>query len=481
MGMGLSVTRKFLQASSLAALVCCPGIGTAVALSLREAVATALDSAPEIGQAVENREAIQFELRQARGLYLPRIDAEASAGGRRLDNPSRRSIGEEKRGLGPLEAGLVATLKLFDGYGREAEVERQASRVDGASLRVLERSEFIALQVVREYIEATLQARVVEQNRQNVAYHQSIVGRIRANVESGALTDADLKQGEERVLASRARLIEAEQELAAARIRFLRYVGKPIGRAEALPALVRGNLPRTMDQALGLAVRNNPRLKVAGADIDATNALVKKAKSAHYPEMFLEGRVRGGQDLDGARGRTTDLQGRVVMRWNLYNGGITDANVQEQTRRVAEAKHSRDQVLREIREALRLSFDRRVRQAQLASILTQQLNAGDRVVSAYAEQFSVGRRSLLDLLDAQNTRHNARILRTTAEASALFAEYRIVASIGSLVSALGLKPPAQAQVYARTEADVPPTNSTDKLPRTAPPRGKPWMPAGAIQ
>ena len=49
------------------------------ALTLKEAMAVTLESNPEIGQAMENREAIEFELRQARGLYLPSIDLEAGA------------------------------------------------------------------------------------------------------------------------------------------------------------------------------------------------------------------------------------------------------------------------------------------------------------------------------------------------------------------------------------------------------------------
>ncbi len=57
------------------------------AVSLKDAVSVALDSNPEIGEAIENREAIEFELRQAKGLLLPSIDLEAGAGYRRLDNP----------------------------------------------------------------------------------------------------------------------------------------------------------------------------------------------------------------------------------------------------------------------------------------------------------------------------------------------------------------------------------------------------------
>lgn len=114
--------------------------GSAHALTLREAIAVAVESNPEIGQAIQNREAIEFELRQAKGLYLPSIDLEAATGVRRLDNDSRRALDTEDDALYPSEAGVVITQKLYDHGARRAERDRQASRVDGASFRVLERS-----------------------------------------------------------------------------------------------------------------------------------------------------------------------------------------------------------------------------------------------------------------------------------------------------------------------------------------------------
>lgn len=61
--------------------------GGAQAQSLRDAVSLTLKTNPQIGAAIENKEAISFELRQARGLFMPRIDLEASAGRRELDRP----------------------------------------------------------------------------------------------------------------------------------------------------------------------------------------------------------------------------------------------------------------------------------------------------------------------------------------------------------------------------------------------------------
>ena len=434
------------------------------AISLNEAVAVAVESNPEIGQAIENREAIEFELRQARGLYLPSVDLEASSGVRRLDSPGRRSSGIEGDPLYPSEVSAVATQTLFNGGGRRAEMDRQASRVDSASFRVLERSEYIGLQVVREYLEYLVQARIVDETRQNLQFHRSIQSSIASSVSGGTLTEADGQQVSERVLAAQARLTEAEEELAAAKIRFLTLVGKPLDSASRPPS-VAARLPRTLDQAIGLGRKNNPRIHMANADIDVADAMVDSARSDFLPEVSLEGRARYGDDIDGSDGYTGDLQARIVARWNLYRGGIDKANEQEQIRRASEQRLVLHQIYREIEEAVRTSWDRRARQASLSTTLRQQSQENARLVSSYREQFRVGQRSLLDVLDAQNTRFNVGVLAATAEYAALFAEYRLLASTGQLLTTLGVTPPNQADAYARAEFNVPPTAATETYAR----------------
>ena len=118
---------------------------TSGAISMAEAVAVGVDSHPQISQAQMNKEAIQFERKQAQGLYGPRVEVEAGVGVRRLDNPTRSSLGISNDWLNPLDAQVRADWTVFDFGRRRGELLRQAARVDGASLRVLERSEFIGL------------------------------------------------------------------------------------------------------------------------------------------------------------------------------------------------------------------------------------------------------------------------------------------------------------------------------------------------
>jgi len=428
--------------------------GGASALSLKEAIAIAVESNPEIGQAIENREAIEFELKQALGLYLPQVNLEASVGAQLLDNPSRRAAGIDDDPLYPASVGVSATYDLYDGGYRDAEANRQAARIDGASFRVLERSEFIGLEIAREYFEILLQSRIVEISRQNVAFHEQTLGNVIDAIGSGQLTEADRQQANERLAAATGRLLEAQEALETAKIGFYKLVGVPFDNA-ALPKRVGGHLPKSLDEALGVARLNNARVRIAGADIDAAAALVSQSEAGMRPRLSLEGRTSVGTDVSGGEGYTTDLQGRLVLKWNIFDGGIKSNEVQENLRRESEAMLALETAHRDVEEAVRISWERIHRQSSLASQYSQQLSASEGLVSAYRDQFTIGQRSLLDVLDAQNTRFSVQILNETAQYSVRFAEYRLLAATGTLLAYLGVGAPNQADAYARELLETP--------------------------
>jgi adhesin transport system outer membrane protein len=103
--------------------------------------------------AIANREATQFELRQARGLYLPQVDLEGRYGAQNFDSPGTRFAGTSDDVLARKEANLTLSQLIFDGFGRRGRVEEQAARVDAASNQVFERSELIGLHLLCEYLE----------------------------------------------------------------------------------------------------------------------------------------------------------------------------------------------------------------------------------------------------------------------------------------------------------------------------------------
>lgn len=446
------------------------GAGQAQAIDLREAVAAAVASNPEINQAAQNRQAIEFERRQARGLYGPRISVEGSIGARRLENATRRALNIADDTLYPIEGDLTAEQLLVD-FGRaRSEVKRQAARTDGAALRVEERAEFVGLNVSRHYIDYLLQQRIVAASEDNVTFHERLVGDLRQGVSQGSISIADQQQAEERLASARVRLTEAREELENAGIAFRQVAGVPIGQP-SLPPDLRGQVPPGVEEAVDLARAQNPLVLEALADIDAARFEVDAARAELAPRISLEGRVRVGEDIDGFRGNTEDYLGRVVMKWNVFDSGINRARVREMESREGERRFRLHEVSRQAEADVRTAWNRLQNQARLTTELEQQSRVSDDLLISYREQFNVGRRSLLDVLDAQNTRYNVQVQAETARLAQIYAQYRVLAASNLLLEALGVAAPSSAVADARQRyrvTSLPPEQLMEpKLPYTA--------------
>jgi outer membrane protein, adhesin transport system len=424
-------------------------------VTLEQAIAAALETSPEINQAIMNKEAIEFEREQAQGLYLPRVDIEASAGIRRIENPTRRTLGIEDDALYPLEAGISAEQTLVDFGRRRGELLRQAARTDGAALRVAERSENTALLVSRQYLDILLQQRIVAAADDNVTFHRNLVGDLGQGVQQGSISIADQQQAQERLQAALVRLTEAEEALINAQISLQTLTGLNVAGA-AMPQSLKAAVSPSLGDAVSEARQNNPKVKEASADVDAAHAMVEKANGDLYPTIGVEARGRVGEDIDGFNGKTNDVQARVVMRWNIFDGGINRAKVQEMVRRSSEARFRLHEVGRFAEEDVRRAWNSMSTQRKIEDELETQSRVSDDLLLSYREQFNVGRRSLLDVLDAQNTRYNVQVRLETARFSEQFSEYQVLAATNKLLNSLGLSAPAAGVSDARGRFDYGP-------------------------
>ena len=408
-------------------------------IPLQTAIDAAMRANPEILQAQYNKEAIQFERRQAEGLFGPSVDVEASAGIRRLENSTRRNLGIADDELFPVDIGITGQWTAIDFGRRRGELLRQAARVDGASLRVLERSEFIALEVSRQYLDVLLQQRVQAAASDNRRFHELLVSDLSQGVAQGSISIADQQQAEERMQAAVVREEEARRSVTQAQISLRALTGLDIYGA-VLPPSLAAQLPTGLEQAVGLARTRNPLVREAQADVDAANAVVQSAEADLYPTIGVEVSGRVGDDIDGFSGETNDLQGRMVFRWNVFDSGIRAARVQETVRQASIARYTLHQRQREAEEDVRSAWNALETQGRISTALERQSTVSDDLLLSYRSQFNIGRRSLLDVLDAQNTRFNTQVRLETARFSELFARYQILAATNSFLDSMDLEP-----------------------------------------
>ena len=143
-------------------------------------------------------------MRQARGLYLPSIDLQASTGVEYTDDQGTQASGLDERSRGIYDYSATLTQMLFDGFAAMNEVDRQESRVRSAAFRVHETSELVGLDIVESYLEVLRQRDLLMIARDNVQEHITMLNEIIATVQAGRSTEADIAQAEARLAAARA-------------------------------------------------------------------------------------------------------------------------------------------------------------------------------------------------------------------------------------------------------------------------------------
>ena len=116
---------------------------------------------------------------------------------------------------------------------------------------------------------------------------------------------------------------------------------------------------------------------------------------------------------------------------------------------------------RQAEEDTRTAWSRLVNQTALVSELETQSKISDDVLLSYREQFNIGRRSLLDVLDSQNTRYNVQQQTETARLAKLYAQYRVLAAANKLIDCLGVQMPAAAVGSERARFHVNPIPPAD--------------------
>lgn len=418
--------------------------GAASAASLREAVTAAVVNNPQILEAGANRRAVDEELNQARGLYLPRLDLEASAGFLYNHRPGS-GINQDSR-WGD-QGGLIGRQTLFDGGFRAAEVEKQTARVGGAALRVRERSELIALQTVQAYLDVLRFNVILRLSDQNIRVHRDLLALVQTRFSGGSSTQGEVFLAQERVVAAEAIRADVKRTLGQAEARYINLVG--VRHPSLDPVTAPKGMPGSVEAAIAAARARNPSIKAAEMDVAAAGADLSQADAAFRPTIGLEGRAFGGHDLGGVQGPNHDASARVVMSWNVFNGHIDQARRRERAERLGEVESRLDRIRRDVDEAVRRSWSDVRTNDERVSLLTRQIETGSRLTAAYRQEFDAGKRSMLDLLEAQNVHFNAQVQRVTATSLAHLSRYQLVAALGGLLGHFGVGPGPEADEETR--------------------------------
>lgn len=427
------------------------------AQSLPEAIQTAIDNHPELRASASSRLSAEEDLKGARAGYLPTIDLTGGYGREGTDSPSTRAANDSHsthltRGEGSLRLGQM----LFDGFATSNEVGRNVATVNSRAYRVLSTAEQIGLATADAYHQVLMRREMVRLAEENMMSHERVHDQIRLRSERGVGRNADLDQAEARLALARNNLVTEQANLADAEAVYYSVVSQPPGDL-SLPAPISGLLPESVDAAMQ-DIPNNPYIKTAEADRIAAERQYETAKSPFYPRFDLELSRNFDSNLDGTPGHYNEWQAMVRMRYNLFSGGRDKARMQSSAYQINEAIEIRNNAYRQLSEELRLAWNAMDSARKQVPIAQQYVDHTVRVREAYRQQFNIGERTLLDLLDSENELFTAQRRLTETRFSEYLSQYRLLAVAGELLRSQSVVPPAESMALSdsgSTNSDLP--------------------------
>lgn len=366
------------------------------AMPLTYVSSKAIENNPEVQEAWHAFKSSIYGVDAARSGYLPSVDVSASAG------YERRNYGVEEE-YNRNTAELSVTQMLYDGFRTSNTVDRFKRIQLIRYFELISQTEQTALEASIALLDVQKFKELVQLAEANLQEHESVYQQIEQSVGAGVARAADLEQISGRLSLAQSNVLTEYSNLHDVSARYLRVVGELPMNDIKQADLDEKNIPISVNQALDVAYKNSPSFYASLYNIEAQKANAKAQKAAFHPNVDLSARY-GSQDRDelGQNETRTEARVGIDISYNLYNGGLDNANLEQAYQDINIAKYQRDQSCIDIRQSLQIAYYNVTILEQKLPALDQHRESSTKVKIAYKDQFDIGQRTLLDVLDAEN-------------------------------------------------------------------------------
>jgi outer membrane protein len=399
--------------------------------TLREALGQAYVSNPTLQAARANQRAIDEVVPIERAAGLPSLTTDATYS--EFVQKSGNSFTSPDRAL---SAQLQLGVPVYSGGAVKNAVRAARTRVEAGQADLRGTESAIFSEVVAAYMDVILQEAIVGLQRNQVDVLAVNLQATRDRFEIGDLTRTDVAQSQARLALAQGDARTAAANLAAARETYIRLVGSPPGTLAPPPPLP--NLPGSAQDAAAIALENNPDLIAAREQAQAAEFDINVAGASRLPRVSLYSQGAYNDyfgTLGGNLGTTldqTDKTAQVGARLSLplFQGGRPAAQRRRAQAFASAALESEIAAERGVIAQTRASYTSWVAARELIDSSQTAVEAAELSLEGVRAENTVGNRTILDILDAEQELLTARVRLVTARRNAYVAGFSLLAAMG---------------------------------------------------
>ncbi|EIZ78388.1 outer membrane channel protein TolC [Novosphingobium sp. Rr 2-17] len=406
------------------------GIAPALADTLREALVSAYQTNPTLEAARAQQRATDENVPIARASGLPSANATGTYTRSLKPNPLSTQYDNS------LSADVNLSVPIYSGGGVKNRIKAAKIRVEAgqADLRGSESSLFS--QVVGAYMDVIQNEAIVGLNRKNVAVLETNLQASKDRFEIGDLTRTDVAQSQSRLAVAQGDALSAQANLASARETYIQLMGHAPGALEAPPPLP--GLPANADDAVRVALDSNPDILAARARTRAADKDIDTAGASRLPQLSLFSSGNYTNYLNSLGGVSAELypqsgssaQAGVQLSIPIFQGGLPAAQRRQAQATASQTMEQEIETERSVIAQVRSAYTSYMAANKLIESSQTAVDASSLSLEGVRAENSVGNRTVLDILNAEQELLNAQVDLVKARRNAYVAGFTLLAAMG---------------------------------------------------
>lgn len=414
---------------ALASLLVAFAASTASADTLREALVSTYQANPTLNAQREVLKGTDAAVAVSRSAGRPQASSTVGLT-RDLTRSGRFDSGTSK---GPFVTGSVdVSYPVYQGGTVKNDIKAAKTRVEAgrATLRAVEGDVFT--EAVAAYMDVIRDRAAAELNANNVKVLQTNLEATQDRFEIGDLTRTDVAQSEARLAQAQGRLEVAQARVVASEQNYRRVIGRNPGVLQPPPPLP--PLPTTADEAVRIALVNNPDLIAITRQVEAAGYDVRAQRGTRLPtisavtSLDYANTLAGDSDGVVQKGTATSIgvQGRIP----LYQGGLPAARIRQAQAIEGQANEQRVGTERLVVANARSSLEAYLASLDVIKSSEVAVKANELALEGVRAENTVGTRTILDVLNAEQELLNTQVELVTARREAYVAGFQLLNSMG---------------------------------------------------
>jgi adhesin transport system outer membrane protein len=401
--------------------------------SLSEEIAFLLRDNPELKSLRNQVEASEEGINEAFAGYLPRVELTGDFGQEYTDGPTVTDLSGDPLDLTRSRATATLRQNLFNGYGTDAAYGAAQVTRDISELSLEDDTQSLILEGVRAYLDVLRAIYLIDYSERNVDTIATQLNLENERVERGSGLALDVLQAKTRLQLAEERRVAFEGRLQEAIARYNMVFGHPpeLGTME-LPRIPEDELPSNLDEAVAIALSENPEIATSDAVVELADERRNQASAAYWPTIDLVGILDYEDNVDGVQG--VQKQGTIMVEanWQLFSGFANQARVAQSAYEHVAAIHDRSSTMRLIVQDVEVAWDQVMTSRQRVDLLKNAVNIAIEVHESRVRLRDAGQETVLNVLDAENDVFNAQINLVSAQYDGYLGIFRLMEAMGRL-------------------------------------------------